>query len=327
MVISQTPLRISFVGGGSDLASYYKYSYGAVVSTSIDKYIYITVNSKFDDKIRASYSKTEIVGEVGELKHELIRESLNLLNIKKSIEITSISDIPSTGTGLGSSSTYTVGLLNALRAHLGKVSSPEFLADGACRIEINKCGKPIGKQDQYAAAYGGLNFIRFNTDGSVTVEPIVISPKTKRKLQNNLLMLYTGMTRSSSKILSRQKKNTEDDNGKKIILRQMVQLAEEMRKVLNEGKLSSFGHLLDVNWELKKKLAGGISTLQIDRWYGTAKKNGALGGKILGAGGGGFLMLYAPRSKHGKILRSLPELKPVDYKFESDGSRIIFIKE
>lgn len=327
MIITQTPLRISFVGGGSDLESFYKHSYGAVVSTTINKYIYITVNKKFDDMIRASYSRTEIVECAEDIAHELIRESLKLNKISNGIEITSIADIPSSGTGLGSSSTYTVGLLNALRAYKGKVSSSEWLAKNACKIEIEKCNQPIGKQDQYASAYGGFNFIKFEPDGNVKVEPILISTKTKNALNSNLLMLYTGLTRSASNILSEQNKNTNTQQNKRLVLRQMVQLAEEMRSVLSTGDLSRFGELLDLNWELKTKLASGISNPTIDKWYNTAKKSGALGGKILGAGGGGFLLLYAPKSRHAKIIKSLPDLVHMPFSFEDDGSKIIFIKD
>jgi D-glycero-alpha-D-manno-heptose-7-phosphate kinase len=326
MIISRTPLRISFVGGGSDLASFYKHSYGAVISTTIDKYIYITVNKKFDNKIRVSYSKTEIVDSVGDIEHQLVRESLKEVKISNGIEITSISDIPSSGTGLGSSSSYTVGLLNALHAYTNRISSSAYLAETSCKIEIDKCKEPIGKQDQYAAAYGGLNLIRFNPDESVIVEPIICKPETRQDLQKNMLMLYTGLTRSSSKILTAQKKNTEDMQASKLVLRQMVQLAEEMKKVLEKGNLSDFGYLLDVNWNLKKALAKGISTDQIDLWYETAKSHGALGGKILGAGGGGFLLLYAPKSRHKDIINSLPDLMPTKFSFEPYGSRIIFIR-
>src|SRR5664280_1298428 len=195
MIISRTPLRVSFAGGGSDLPAFYQHEPGAVLSTTIDKYIYITVNRKFDRRIRASYSVTEIVDTVGELKHELIREGLRLVGLDGGIEITSISDVPSEGTGLGSSSTYTVGLLNALYAYKGQHVDAERLGREACRIEIDICGKPIGKQDQYIAAYGGMQFIQFNPDGSVFVDPVVCLPETKKRLQERLLLLYTGMVR------------------------------------------------------------------------------------------------------------------------------------
>jgi len=322
MIISKTPLRCSFCGGGSDLPSFYKKYPGAVVSVAIDKYIYITVNKKFDDLIRASYSRTEFVKKPGDLKHELIKEVLLLLNIHKGIEITSISDIPSKGTGLGSSSTYTVGLLNALYAFKGKFSSAKKLAEKACRIEIDRCKKPIGKQDQYAVAFGNLNYIQFNTDGSVSVDPIICP--VKERLQKNLLLLYTGITRSSSSILTMQnkkhKRNEED-------LRWMVTIARRMKKVLEDGDLKRFGQLLDDNWQLKKKLAGGISNRRIDKWYEIAKENGAIGGKICGAGGGGFLLLYASERDHEKIIKALPELRNIPFSFESEGSKIIYYED
>jgi galactokinase/mevalonate kinase-like predicted kinase len=211
MIITRTPLRVSFAGGGTDLKAYYGRERGAVLSTAIDKYIYITVNRKFDDKVRVSYSVTEMVDRAADLKHELIREALNLTGISGGIEITSISDVPSQGTGLGSSSSYTVGLLNALYAYTGKLVSAERLADEACRIEIDLCGKPIGKQDQYIAAYGGMQHIQFNPDDSVFVDPLPCHRELREQLQSSLLMLYTGLTRSANDVLSEQRKNTEQN--------------------------------------------------------------------------------------------------------------------
>lgn len=325
MIISRTPLRVSFVGGGSDLPSFYEHEPGAVVSTAIDKYIYITVNKKFDKKIRASYSITEFVDEPDQLKHELIREALKLLKINGGIEITSISDIPSRGTGLGSSSTYTVGLLNALYAYKGKYAPVERLASEACKIEIDFCGKPIGKQDQYAAAYGGLNYIQFNPDESVFVDPIICKPETKQKLEENLLMLYTGITRKADNILENQCRNVRGKVEKRRCLSRMVSLAGDLRDALRNNDLSSFGGLLHQNWLEKKTLAGGISNPRIDKWYETARRKGAVGGKILGAGGGGFLLLYAPKSKHKVITEALSELRPVGIKLEPQGSKIIYV--
>lgn len=327
MIISRTPLRISFVGGGSDLSSFYKLHHGAVVSTTINKYIYITINKKFDNLIRASYSITEFAKTPKKLKHELIREALLLLNLDGGIEITSISDIPSKGTGLGSSSTYIVGLLNALHAFKGEYASSERLAKEACHIEIGKCEKPIGKQDQYAAAYGNFNFIRFNSDGSVSVDPIICQKETEMKLQENLLMLYTGLTRSSSSILTEQNKETINNSSRRDVLSQMVELAKKLKKSLEKNNLDKFGYLLHQNWELKKKMATGISNKKIDKWYKIAQTNGAVGGKILGAGGGGFLLLYAPKNKHKKICSALSELCPIDFIFESEGSKIIYYGE
>jgi D-glycero-alpha-D-manno-heptose-7-phosphate kinase len=327
MIISRTPLRISFAGGGSDLAAYYRHETGAVLSSSINKYIYINVNAKFDHQIRASYSITEIVDHVDELKHELIREALHLVGRKESVEITSISDIPSHGTGLGSSSTYTVGLLNALYAFMGKQAGAERLAHEACFIEIDRCGAPIGKQDQYIAAYGGLQFIEFHPDGSVFVDPVICGSETKRRLQEGLLMLYTGATRSANGVLREQQANTTNDANRRATLRQMVQLAYALRTSLNRDDLDSFGAILHEGWMLKRQLASGISNPRIDDWYERARANGALGGKILGAGGGGFLLLYAPIERHGAICAALPDMRPVALRFEPQGSKIIYVEE
>jgi D-glycero-alpha-D-manno-heptose-7-phosphate kinase len=327
MIISRTPLRISFAGGGSDLPAFYQHEPGAVVSTAIDKYIYINVNKKFDRQIRASYSVTEIVDSVDELKHELIREALNLVELDGGIEITSISDIPSQGTGLGSSSTYTVGLLNALYAHTGRRVGAERLAREACLIEIEQCDKPIGKQDQYIAAYGGLQYIQFNPDGSVFTDPIICSPETKRRLQKRLLMLYTGMTRSANDVLKEQKANTERDQNRRQTLRSMTQLAQALREALCQNDLDAFGEILHQGWLMKRELASGISNGYINEWYEQARRHGAIGGKILGAGGGGFLLLYAPRERHSEILSALPELRAIPFRFEPQGSKIIYVEE
>jgi D-glycero-alpha-D-manno-heptose-7-phosphate kinase len=327
MIISRTPLRISFAGGGSDLPAFYRQGPGAVVSTAINKYIYITVNLKFDHKIRASYSRTEMVDTVDQLQHELIREALKLVDIGGAIEITSISDIPSQGTGLGSSSTYTVGLLNALYAYRHHSAGAERLAREACYIEIDRCGKPIGKQDQYIAAYGGLQFIRFNPDESVFVDVVVCAPETKRKLEDGLLLLYTGLVRSSADILSEQSRNTQADEAKRNSLRRMVNLAEQMREALLRDDLGGFGEVLHSGWMEKRKLASGISKPSIDEWYSRARAHGAIGGKILGAGGGGFLLLYAPPERHGEICDALPELRPIDFSFSPQGSKLIYVEE
>jgi D-glycero-alpha-D-manno-heptose-7-phosphate kinase len=327
LIISRTPLRISFAGGGSDLPAFYRQESGAVLSTAINKYIYINVNKKFDDQIRASYSITEIVDQVEELKHELIREALKMVEPACGIEITSISDIPSQGTGLGSSSTYTVGLLNSLYAHIGQHVGAERLAQGACEIEIERCQKPIGKQDQYIAAYGGLQYIRFNPDESVFVDPVICAPETKVKLQQSLLMLYTGMTRSADKILKEQSLNTTNDEQKRSSLRKMTRMAGELRNAIVDNDLDGFGEILHQGWMEKRKLAAGISNHRIDEWYETARQNGAIGGKVLGAGGGGFLLLYAHPEDFPDIMRSLPELRPVSIKFEPQGSKIIYVEE
>ncbi len=327
MIISRTPLRLSFVGGGSDLAAFYAHEPGLVVSTTINKYVYITVNKKFDQKIRASYSVTEIVNAVDDLRHELIREALRMLHLNGGIEITSISDIPSQGTGLGSSSSYTIGLLHALHAYKGQYVGAERLAEEACRIEIEVCGKPIGKQDQYIAAYGGLQCIQFNSDESVFVDPVIIPAQIKKEIERRLLLLYTGLTRSASDVLTEQRHNTDSDPKTRHVLSSMVQLARDMRVAIEEGDLYRFGEILHEGWLAKRRLASGISNPIIDEWYARARRHGALGGKIAGAGGGGFLMLFAPPERHGEILRALPELHAVDIRFEPQGSKIIYVEE
>lgn len=327
MIISRTPLRVSFVGGGSDLAAFYSRDPGAVVTTAINKYIYIAVNKKFDSKIRASYSITEIVDGVDELKHELIREALKVVGLDGGIEITSISDIPSHGSGLGSSSSYTVGLLNALHAYAGLHADPERLAREACQIEIDRCGKPIGKQDQYIAAYGNMQFIRFNPDESVFIDPIICNRDRKRKLEASLLLLYTGITRPSEEILREQQKNSADDEGTRASLNLLTKLADQLRDQIQHGDLNCFGEILHIGWCEKKKLASGISNGRIDRWYDCARQHGAVGGKLLGSGGGGFLLLYAPPERHPEIIEALPELRPIPFHFEPQGSKIIFVEE
>ena len=327
MIISRTPLRVSFAGGGSDLPAFYEHEPGVVVSVAVNKYIYINVNKKFDHKIRASYSVTEIVDTPQELKHELIREALFLTGVESGVEITSISDVHSYGTGLGSSSAYTVGLLNGLYAYQGRHAGAERLAREACAIEIERCAKPIGKQDQYIAAYGGMQHIRFNPDGTVFVDPVICKPQTRQTLDQRLLMLYTGITRSADNILQEQKANTESDQSKRDVLREMTRLAGDLCEALQRDELDMFGQILHEAWLLKRSLASGISSGQIDDWYTRARANGALGGKILGAGGGGFLLVYAHEERHADIIAALPELEPLPFHFEPQGSKVIFVEE
>ena len=276
MIISRTPLRISFAGGGSDLEEYYKTGYGAVVSTAINKYIYITINQKFDDAIRISYSKTEIVNRIDEIEHNVIREALRLAGVEKKIEIVYMGDIPlgSAGVGLGSSSGLAVGVLNALYAYKGIFVSAERLAKEACEIEIDILKHPIGKQDQFICAYGGMNYIQFNKDGTVFVDPIVCTAETKKKLHNRLILFYTGMMRVSSSILNEQRSKT---NSNLSSLDRMVDLAKETKDLLNNNKIDGIGELLHEGWILKKKLASGISNTQIDDYYERALNAGALG--------------------------------------------------
>ena len=324
MIISKTPLRLSFFGGGSDLPAFYQENRAAVLSTSIDKYVYVTVNKKFDDEIRVSYSKTEEVKNVSELQHQLVRAALNYTKTFGGVEITTVADIPSRGTGLGSSSSFTVALLHALYAFKGKYVSQKTLAEQACEIEIDICHEPIGKQDQYAAAFGGLKFYEFENDGSVKASPIICSPYIISQIQDHILMLYTGITRSASGILKEQKEVLKSDEIKKNTMTRMVDIAYELRKELETNNINSFGEALHEAWMLKRSLTSEISNDLIDGWYLKARENGAVGGKILGAGAGGFLALFAPPAKHQAICHVLPELKRVPVAFDRQGSQIIF---
>jgi D-glycero-alpha-D-manno-heptose-7-phosphate kinase len=321
MIVTRTPLRISFAGGGSDLPDFYHKFPGAVVSTAIDKYIYITVNNNFDDCIRLKYSQVEEVESVEKIGHNLIRESLKWVGVKNKIEITSLADIPVKGTGLGSSSAYLVGLLKALYGYLGKKSSPETLALEAGKIEMEILKLPVGKQDHYSAAFGGLNFIEFLPDGGVKVEALKMPEAALQQLNKNLLMFYTGITRQASGILSEQKHNYQNNRESLSLTQKMVQLAHQLKRSLLAGEIGAVGAILHENWELKKQLAKSISSSQIDDWYGRARKSGAEGGKLLGAGGGGFLLFYAPQDRHPDIIQSLSGLKSIEFKFEPEGSK------
>lgn len=325
MIISKTPLRMSFVGGGSDLPVFYRKYGGAVVSTAINKFVYVTVNKKFDDRIRLSYSKTEDAKSAEKIKHPLVREALQMLGIRGGVEITSIADIPGKGTGLGSSSSFTVGLLNALHAFADRYASAEKLAEESCTIEIKRCGEPIGKQDQYAAAFGGFNLIQFNADDSVSVEPIICKRETIEQLQRNLLVFYTGVTRSASALLKTQSASVSSSKTKQNVLKRMVKLTHSLKAELQKNNLDAFGEIIHENWELKRSLAVGVSTPTIDDWYARARKAGAIGGKLLGAGSGGFLMFYAPQARHEEITRELSDLHCTTLRFEAQGSKIIFV--
>ncbi len=323
MIISKTPLRMSFVGGGSDLPAFYREDSGAVLSTTIDKYMYIALNRKFDGRIRINYSRTEEVDCPDQVEHPLVREALFLTGITGGIEIASLADIPSMGSGLGSSSTYTVGILNGLYAYNNQFVSKETLARQACDIEINRCGEPIGKQDQYAAAYGGLNLIRFHPNESVSVDPVICKPELLKTLEDSTLVFYTGRTRSASEVLSQQSKSLLSTN-KKLLMRRMVQLAFDLKAELEAGSLDNFGSILDENWRLKAQLSQGITDSQIDAWYATGLAHGAKGGKLLGAGNGGFMMFFAPPHLHQDITNALPDMELVKFQFERNGTQIVF---
>jgi D-glycero-alpha-D-manno-heptose-7-phosphate kinase len=323
MIVSKTPLRMSFVGGGSDLPAFYREEMGAVLSTTIDKYMYICVNKKFDGRIRLSYSRTEEVDLPHQVQHPLVREALYLMGIEGGIEIASMADIPSKGSGLGSSSTYTVGLLNALHAYSHQFASKEKLARQACEIEIDRCGEPIGKQDQYAASYGGLNLIRFYPDDSVSVDPVICKPSLLQEMEDSILVFFTGRTRSASAVLASQAVAMMNPDSRSL-MRRMVELAFEMKLQLENGTLDYIGNILDENWRLKAQLTVGISDQQIDGWYATAIANGALGGKLLGAGNGGFMMFFAPQERHFQITKALSELETAKFRFDRSGSQIVF---
>lgn len=324
MIISRTPLRMSFTGGGSDLPCFYRMFGGAVISTAIDKYVYVTVNKKFDNGIRVAYSKNEEVSAVHEIEHRLVRSSMDYLGIEGGIEITTIADIPSKGTGLGSSSSFTVGLLHALNAFEGRyVSSEQLGADSSC-IEIERCGEPIGKQDQYAAAFGGFNLIEFNPDDSVVVSPIICQSATLQRIQRNILVFYTGINRSASALLKQQSSEMENQLMKQKTMKRMVELTYILAAELQGNNAEAIGEILHESWILKKSILDGISTSKIDDWYELARSNGAIGGKILGAGAGGFLLIYAHEKFHSAIKSALNMLRPLPLKFEPLGSRIIF---
>ena len=323
MIITRTPLRISFTGGGTDLPAFYKNGYGAVVSTSIDKYIYITVNKRFDDSIRVSYSQTEIVNHVDELKHDIARECLRMVGIPGGIEITSIADIPS-GTGLGSSSSFAVGLLNALYTYVGERLSANELAKRACQIEINVLGHPIGKQDQYAAAYGGVNYFTFERSGDVQREKILVSDNDLRNMNRKLMMFYTGIRRSADGILSRQSQETKN---KMEVLMFMRDQANRMRDgLIQKGFTPDFAKMLDEAWQKKKSITSGISNPEIDELYQKAISAGAAGGKLLGAGGGGFILLYCDEPYQPAVREALG-LRELDFEISLNGSRVVYFAE
>jgi D-glycero-alpha-D-manno-heptose-7-phosphate kinase len=315
---------MSFVGGGSDLPDFYRRFGGAVLSTAINKYVHVTVNKKFDKGIRVAYSKNEEVSGVDKVEHRLVRAILQQMQIAGGLEITTIADVPSHGTGLGSSSSFAVGLINALSAFLGRHISCDDLGQASSYAEIELCGEPIGKQDQYAAAFGGLNLIEFRQDDSVLVTPVIMSPEMRQRLFRRIIVFYTGIARSASGILKVQGEQVSADASKQDTLKQMVSLAYRLRSELQSGRLDSFGETLHENWLLKKSLTNAVSSDVIDSWYETARMNGAIGGKILGAGSGGFLMLYAPEEAHEKIESSLAPLRRIEFGFEPLGSRIIF---
>lgn len=328
VIVSRTPLRISFVGGGTDLPDFHEQHGGAVVSTTIDKYIHVVVARRFEGDIRVSYSRTETVEAAKDLEHELVREGLRVTGMPRGLDIATLADLPS-GTGLGSSSTVMVGLLAALYAFQGVYRSPQDLAEEAAVIEIEALGKPIGRQDQYAAAVGGFNLIEFLPNrGGTRVEPLITPPGTLEAVHRSLLLFYTGRTRSADSVLSAQKSAiTRDEESTVDALKAMRDLAYEVRDRLGRGEADALGDMLDQNWQLKRTLTEGITNPQIDAWYDRAKAAGAIGGKLLGAGSSGFLLISAPAEQQAKVRSALGDLREVPFRFSSRGTHIALVDQ
>jgi D-glycero-alpha-D-manno-heptose-7-phosphate kinase len=327
VIITRSPFRVSFFGGGSDLESFYRRRAGAVLSTTIDRYMYLSVHPYFDGhSIHVKYSSSELAATVDGVRHPIVRRVLERLGISGGVEITSTADVPA-GTGLGSSSAFTVGLLASLYAHTGRQVSVERLAREACQIEIEDLKTPIGKQDQYASAYGGLNLIRFFPDESVDVTPLVISPECRRALEASLLMFYTGEQRSAASVLTEQRRVIQSDDEKFAAMGRMVDQVLEAKALLEEGRVEAFGRLLDEAWRIKRSLTSKISSAAIDRAYDAARAAGAWGGKLLGAGGGGFLLLAAPPTAHAAIRAASSGLLELPVRFERGGSKVVYMSE
>lgn len=328
MVVSKTPLRASFFGGGTDFKDYFEKTskgYGNVISTALNMYVYIMVTKRFDDQIRVCYRVQEMVDHVDKIQHNIIREAMKIAGIEKGIDIVYSADIPisTSGVGLASSSAMAVGVLNALFAYRGVQLSPRKLAEYACEIEIERLKNPIGIQDQYAVAFGGLKRYRFYPDGNVGVQAVVCDPQSLKLLKKRLMLFYTGITRLASDILSDQKQNIAD---RMQVLDQMTDMVDESISALQEGELDEWGYMLDRAWSLKKAMSDKINNTCIEEMYQKGKGAGALGGKILGAGGGGFLLLYVPEERQEKVREALKDYRQIDFDFEQEGSRIIFIE-
>ncbi len=326
MVISKTPLRMSFVGGGTDLPAFSEKHGGAVLSTAIDKWIRVGVAPRFEGDVRVSYSQTEIVARAADLRHELIREAMRRAGLSRGVEVITLADLPSKGTGLGSSSSVTVGTLMALYGHEGIQKSPQELAMEACRIEIDVLGKPIGRQDQYAAALGGMNLIEFKPDGSVVAEPVVAKREVLASFHRSLMLLYTGRARQGNdEVLAEQGRAAAGGDNTEAMM-EMRDLAFEMRDLLGGGDIEAIGGLLHRNWELKRSSAPGSSTEAIDDLYERAREAGAWGGKLLGAGGGGFFLLSAPLDAHQAIRAALAEFREIPFRFASRGTHLLLVE-
>lgn len=326
MIVSRTPLRVSFVGGGTDLPEFADEHGGAVVSTSVDMWVHVIVTKRFEGDVRVSYSRTEIVDSAADVEHELVREAMRMTGVPRGVEIITLADVPSRGTGLGSSSSVTIGLLNALYAFQGIYKPPLELAEEAAQIEIEILGKPIGRQDHYAAAIGGCNFIEFLPGaGGVRVEPIVCPDGTLRRAQRSLLLFYTGHERRAEDILGEQRAAIRD--GKAVeALKKIRDLAYELRERLADDDAEAVGRLLHEHWTLKQGLGGPVATPDVEAWYERALEAGALGGKILGAGGGGFLLVAAPPDRHDAVRAALADMREVALRFTRRGTHITYLE-
>jgi D-glycero-alpha-D-manno-heptose-7-phosphate kinase len=320
MIITQTPLRVGLVGGGTDLPSYYREHGGRVLNAAIDKYVYVVVKQRFDEDIYVNYSQKEIVSRVEELRHDLVREAMHMAGVRHGVEITTLADIPSAGSGLGSSSSVTVGLLQALFAYQGIQLSAQELAERACTIELDRCGKPIGKQDQYAAAYGGICDLRFGPGDRVGVEQIHLEPALHRHLQSELMLFYSGITRSADAILQEQTANVASKLSQLDLLRD---LAEAAADGLRNGDTEQVGVALHKSWETKRELASGVTNAVLDAAVDAALDAGATGAKVAGAGGGGFILVVCPVANQATVRRALPEMKELPIKIDPYGSRVV----
>jgi D-glycero-alpha-D-manno-heptose-7-phosphate kinase len=322
MFISRTPFRVSLFGGGTDLPCFYSNEPGAVISMTINKYVFITVSRRFDDSLRLSYSQTEIVNRLDEVRHPLFREAMRYVGVTSGVEVTSIADVPG-GTGLGSSSSFTVALLHALYAHGGCYRTARELAESACHIEMDILSEPIGKQDQYAAAFGGLRRYQFNPDGSVFVDPVICSDQVKRDLLDRLLFFYLGGSRDARTVL---KKQCDASASKIAQLRKIRGFVDDCWRILvNKGDLRILGELMHCSWIYKRALADNVSSTRIDDLYERGRKAGAMGGKVLGAGGNGFLMFFCEPDLHNAVRGELKELREVEFGLEPEGSKIIYV--
>ena len=319
MIIVQTPLRVSFLGGGTDFEDFYLNYGGAVLSTAIDKYAFVVMKERFDDMIYVNYSKKEIVSNVDDLEHELVREAMKMAGVEKGVEISTFVDVRE-GTGLGSSSSITVGLLQSLYAYKGEAETAGTLARQACQIEVDILGKPMGRQDQYIAAYGNMRFITFSREG-ISAEKVVLSKEGKTKLSERLMLFFTKRTRRSGEILAEQKANIAD---RVEVLKEMTKLAYQGREAITRETFDELGEMLHKGWQLKRQLASKISNSDLDEMYQAALNSGAVGGKITGAGGGGFLLLYAPAQRRDDIRSALWGLEEIPFRFEADGTKVIF---